>query len=675
MKPILIFLFIIFLFLQPLFAQRTDSLQKVIAAANKDVEEAKAINALASEYMRTDLAKAKTYLYNAISLSKQIGSEVQLSSAYVQLVSVHHNGGRSDSALIYLEKLKRLTLQPGNKDNKSILGNYYATAGLYYKKTGNLKQAITFIKKSVAIAEQDGNKTSIAGQLINLGNTYNLLGDYKSALLQQLRALKLFEEEKNLKGQSFCYQNISNSFIEMKQFKNALSYALKSLEIKKSINDTRGICTAEMGLGQIYNGLGKYAEALTHYSNAMTIASNLKLTSEQAKINYNIAKTYIEKKDSINAVSYLNKSRQMAEQLGDSSITSSVQLELTALQTKKQSLPLSEKTLLSSIEKMQRSGQLPKEAVGYQRIAEIFAANQQYDKALEYTKKFYDYRDSINNNELLMQVKKIEEQYNLDKKEKEIAILKKDQLLQQAQIEKQKLYQTGGAVFLVLMVFIAILIINRYRTVQKNRQLLAMEKMRNGIARDLHDDIGSTLTSINILSKVMLQETSRNNSVQTQNLLKIKEHSSSIMDSMSDIVWAINPHNDTVEKVIFKMKEFASEVLDPLNIAFNFLVEGDFSQARLTLDKRKDLYLIFKEAVNNAAKYSNCDKVNIILKHAEGNINLQVNDNGCGFDEQKVKYGNGVRNIRERAKNMLASLTYNTSSGNGTDIQLSIPLT
>ncbi len=273
------------------------------------------------------------------------------------------------------------------------------------------------------------------------------------------------------------------------------------------------------------------------------------------------------------------------------------------------------------------------------------------------------------------QVKKIEEQYNLDKKEKEIAILKKDQLLQKVEIEKQKLYQIGSMVFLALVILIAVLIINRYRTVQRSRQLLAMEKMRNGIARDLHDDIGSTLTSINILSKVMLQENGARDATQQSNLVKIKEHSSSIMESMSDIVWAINPHNDTVEKVIYKMKEFAAEVLDPLNISYNFVVDGDFSHVKLPLEKRKDLYLIFKEAVNNAAKYSHCDKVMINLRHADGKIQLQVNDNGRGFDEQVVKYGNGLRNIRERAKNMLASLHYNTGVGNGTDIQLSIPLT
>jgi signal transduction histidine kinase len=653
-------------------AQRIDSLLQVVAQSNKEMEELKASNSLAVEFMRNDIPRAKMYLFNTISLSKSLRSNLYLSSAYAQLVSLYQNSGKMDSATQYFNLLKSLA---STSPELNIVSNYYATAGLYYKKNGNLKEAVINIKKGLTLIEKEGNKSKIAGQLVNLGNTYQLMGDFKNALIQHLRALKYFEEENNLKGQSFCYQNISNAFIEMKQYNKALEYAQKSLSIKTGLNDKRGIGTAEIAIGQAYKGLHRYKEALAHYNNALQIATTQNLVPEQTKTYYNIANTYIELKDTARAINLLTKSKEMATQLGDSALVSTVNLALTALQTKKTTAPLSEKTLLQSIYKMQQSGQMTKEANGYQRMAEMFAANQQYDKALEYTKKYYAYSDSISNTELQAQVKKIEEQYNLDKKEKEIAILKKDQLLQQAKIEKQNLFQTGGIVVFALLALITILIINRNRTVQRSRQLLAMEKMRNGIARDLHDDIGSTLTSINILSKVMLQEVGTTDGAARNNLVKIKEHSSSIMDSMSDIVWAINPDNDTVEKVIYKMKEFASEVFEPLNIEYHFAVEGDFSHVKLSLEKRKDLYLIYKEAVNNAAKYSHCDLVKISLKHNEGKIYLNVNDNGKGFDEQTVRPGNGLRNIRARAKNMLASLSFKTSTGAGTDLQLTVPLT
>ncbi|MEO7265638.1 MAG: tetratricopeptide repeat protein [Ferruginibacter sp.] len=664
-----------FLFLTITYGQKIDSLLEVVSQNNRDIEHVKAMNNLAAEYMRNDVSKAKVYLFGMLALSKTIRSENYESAAYTQLISFHNNNANADSATYYLDRLATLSNSAKGPDKNYVAANYYAAAGLFHKKTGNLPLAIEFMKKAINAASKTSNRSNIAGQLMNLGNTYNLVGDFKNAIGNHLKALKIFEEENNARGQSFCYQNICNSFIELKQFSNALSYANKSLAIKKSLNDIRGTGTSENALGQIYQGLQKPDLALTHYKQALDIARNFKLVPEQAKLHYNIGKLFLIKKDTATALNSFEQSKSFALQLGDSSLISSVDVQFIAVKDNREKLAKTEQKLLTGMEKIQELGQLPKEVSGYEHIADYYAANKQFEKALEYTKKYYNSKDSLTNNELLGQIKSIEEQYNLDKKEKEIAILKKDQLLQQVKIEKQKLYQTAGMIFLALLILIAVLIINRYRTVNKSRQLLAMEKMRNGIARDLHDDIGSTLTSINILSKVMLQEDENKHVTANNNLLKIKDHSSSIMESMSDIVWAINPHNDTIEKLIYKMKELAAEVFDPMNIAFNFSVEGDFSQVKLTLDKRKDLYLIFKEAVNNTAKYSDCTQVNIALKHAERNIELHVSDNGRGFDEQTVKYGNGLRNIRERAKNMLASLKYNTSVGAGTDIELIIPLT
>jgi two-component system, NarL family, sensor histidine kinase UhpB len=657
-------------------AQRTDSLLKVINAGNRDVDEVKALNALAFEYMRTDLPKAKSTLHTSISLCKSIKNEEQLSSAYVPMVTIFHNMAMTDSAEHYLQLLEALAAKSKKgAGTNATQANFYAAAGLYYKKTGNLKRAIEYLKKAANMNPEGISRSSIAGQLMNIGNTYTLLGDYRNALTHHLKAMKIFEEEGNVKGQSFVYQNISNAFIMLQQFPKALTYTNKSIALKRQLNDVRGIGTAEISLGQIYIGLKKPALAIQHLEKAMEITSGLNLVAEQAKINFNLAKAHLEKKDTSRAIQFFNESKLVALKIPDSSLSASVDMELIALNTKKEGPATVEKMMITGLQKLDEAGQLPRQVTGYQNIAAYYEANQQYDKALEYTKKYHAYTDSINGNDLQMQVKKIEEQYSLDKKEQEITILKKDQQLQKVVIEKQKLYQAGSIVLLALMVSIAVLIINRNRTIHRSRQMLAMEKMRNGIARDLHDDIGSTLTSINILSKVMLQQAGEKETPQTSNLQKIKAHSASIMESMSDIVWAINPHNDTVEKVIYKMKEFAAEVLDPLNIAFRFSVEGDFAQVKLTVEKRKDLYLVFKEAINNAAKYSNCDTVNILLKHADGNIQLQVTDNGNGFDAQTVKYGNGVHNIRERAKNMQASLVYDSSPGTGTVVQLTIPLT
>lgn len=672
MKLSLISIFTL-LFLTTAHSQKIDSLLEVIAQDKKDLEQVKAMSNLGAEYMRTDPAKAKTYLYSCVALSKTIGSQNFESAAYAQLISLYNNNANTDSAAYLLKLLSTLSANVRGSDKEYVNANYYAAAGLFHKKTGNLPQAAMFMKKAINAAGKTSNRSNLAGQLMNLGNTYNLMGEYKNAISNHLKALKIFEEENNAKGQSFCYQNISNSFIELKQFANALGYANKSLAIKKSVNDARGIGTTENALGQIYQGLNKPGPALSHYKQALEIMRSFKLVPEQAKLHYNMAKLYLVVKDTAKALINLEQSKSFASQLGDSSLISMVDVQMMTVKKGGQKGANAEQNMLANVEKLQLTRQLTKEAAGYEHIAEYYAANQQYEKALEYTKKYYAYKDSLTNNELLGQIKNIEEQYNLDKKEKEIAILKKDQQLQQAKLEKQKLYQLAGLAVILLIIGIALITISRYRAVQRGREQLQMEKLRNGIARDLHDDIGSTLTSINILSKVLLQQPGSKDEGMQMNLKKIKDHSATIMESMSDIVWAINPQNDTVEKVIYKMKEFAGEVLEPLNIDYEFKEEGNFSDAKLTLEKRKDLFLIFKEAINNAAKYSRCSFINIVLKYDGNTIELHVKDNGLGFDQEKVRKGNGLQNIYARSQNMLAALQYKTSIGTGTDMQLSVP--
>ena len=202
---------------------------------------------------------------------------------------------------------------------------------------------------------------------------------------------------------------------------------------------------------------------------------------------------------------------------------------------------------------------------------------------------------------------------------------------------------------------------------------LTEEKLRSKIAKDLHDDMGSTLSSINIISKMVLQN-NEHNEIAKDYLSKIKDNSGRMLESMSDIVWAINPVNDTLEKVILRMKEFTAEILEPLNINYSFNENGDLSAVELNLNQRKDFFLIFKEAINNAAKYSGCTEVSIELTKKDAFLTLVVHDNGKGFDKTIINSGNGLQNMHSRALAMKAEFQINTQSGGGVTVILSLPL-
>jgi signal transduction histidine kinase/ligand-binding sensor domain-containing protein len=199
------------------------------------------------------------------------------------------------------------------------------------------------------------------------------------------------------------------------------------------------------------------------------------------------------------------------------------------------------------------------------------------------------------------------------------------------------------------------------------------EQIRSKVARDLHDDMGSTLSSIKIMSNIALE---KNDLSTTQTYLKtIQQNANSMQESMSDMVWAINPENDTLEQVIVRMKEFAAEILEPLDIHYEFLEKDDFSHTKMDLNTKKDFFLIFKEAVNNAAKYSQCKNFTVELKRDAQGILLHIRDDGKGFNVAASNGGNGLKNMKHRANTINATIHIESIHGEGTSIRLKMPIT
>ena len=195
-----------------------------------------------------------------------------------------------------------------------------------------------------------------------------------------------------------------------------------------------------------------------------------------------------------------------------------------------------------------------------------------------------------------------------------------------------------------------------------------MQTLRNKIASDLHDDVGSTLSSISIFSEMAKQQSKE----VIPMLDTIGESSRRMLDAMADIVWTINPENDHFEKIILRMRSFAYELLGAKKIDFEFIAENDVEKIKLPMEVRKNLYLIFKEATNNMVKYAGADKAMFAIKEEKNNLIMLIQDNGKGFDVKKSTGGNGLKNMKKRAIEIGAQLTIESFPGNGTTIQLSI---
>lgn len=210
-------------------------------------------------------------------------------------------------------------------------------------------------------------------------------------------------------------------------------------------------------------------------------------------------------------------------------------------------------------------------------------------------------------------------------------------------------------------------------------QLLELERLRTRIATDLHDDIGSNLTQISILTEVVRQKVGQDAQSVGESLSRIADLSRELVDSMSEIVWAVNPKRDHLGDLAQRMRRFASDVLSARNVGFDFHAPEESQDRDLRTDKRRQVFLVFKEGINNIVRHSECKRVSVELGVDRGQILLTLRDDGRGFDPAKVNasnsgQGHGLQSMAERARSIGAEFHVASQPGRGTNISLRIPL-
>lgn len=218
---------------------------------------------------------------------------------------------------------------------------------------------------------------------------------------------------------------------------------------------------------------------------------------------------------------------------------------------------------------------------------------------------------------------------------------------------------------IVILFFMLLFALHRYRL----SQVIAMANLRNKIATDLHDDVGSSLTKISLYSGLLKGTLDPANS--RTYLEKISNLSREVIGTMSDIVWSIDTRNDAWYHLIDRMREYVLEFGSLKNVEVDFKFDHIPENKKMDQVLRQNLYLIFKEAVNNAIKYAEASMIEVHLDLSDHTLELKITDNGKGFDPSHVK-GNGLFNMQKRAKRIQGSLSI--SAQEGTKIQLQVPI-
>lgn len=245
--------------------------------------------------------------------------------------------------------------------------------------------------------------------------------------------------------------------------------------------------------------------------------------------------------------------------------------------------------------------------------------------------------------------------------------------LQLQQITEQNNTATSRLYYLLLLLIAGIVafLFYRYGALQK----LQKSMLQNNISKDLHDDVGASLSSLNVYSTVAAKVLETNPSKAKEMLQKISEQSTQLMENISDIVWSMKSEKDETINLKTKIKIFISDVLSAAEINYELRINEADDVAVNNFTARRNILLIIKEAVNNAVKYSKATNIIITIKKLDNTLYVAIEDNGVGFNmNEHNTNGNGIKNMQKRAAEIKGNVTITAVENKGTHITLIFPL-
>ena len=652
--------------------EKIDSLFRYLITAKEDTSKVKTLNSLAYELASNNPDTSVYFASQALTIAKKINYQLGIASAYYNIGEGLEYLQKSKEALKNynnaLELFEALLTSETTVPKSQILrgkAKVYNGIGLANDDLGNGTVAIKSFSVALKIYQELVDKLGMAKIYNNIGSIYYEQDNYPEALKYFFSALKLNGELGNKQEVASNLTNIGLIHQNQGNYAEALKNVLSALSINKEIGNKRQIAGNLSNLGYIYSDLGNYDEALKKYSLALKLNEEVDNNQWKAININNIGVIYERQGNFAEALTYYFDALKIVEEIGDKGQAATCYINIGNIYIKLKQYNKASMYLKKGLAAGKELGSIKEIQYGYRGLADLDSAQGNFKRSMENYKMYYIYRDSLINLKNTKKTMQIQMQYEFDKKESALkAEQEKKDAIALKELQKQKLLKFSflGVIGLVLILFFFI-----YRT-YRARQELRLYDIRNRIAGDLHDDIGSTLNSISIYSEVA----KKNDEHHDEALEMIGEASRKIIEAMSDIVWTINADNDSFQKIIFRMKSLAYNLFRAKKIEYTFHADEILNEKKLSLEERRNFYLIFKEAVNNLVKYANATCVAITLTNENNQIRLRIQDDGAGFDISHENAGNGLKNMKRRAEEMKAEFKLESKLGEGTRIELTL---
>lgn len=693
-------LFFVILFNPKSFCQNVDSLFNPQNNINDTTRISLSLKA-ARQYRAKNHSTGIEICEKAIALSRKINNKIFLARSLNEAAFIAYRDEDFTSSKKYLRQVFEMENTPVFSRERA---NAYYTLGSIHYETGNYSDALSDIKNALALIDKKNDAAFTANLLTVLGRISRSMEQTDDALKYMTEAIGYFRQAGDSNSVASAYNTIGITYYNLKKFDEALAYLFSSLKLKKQFSkDNEHLSNAYHNISNVYRDLNDFSNAEKYLDSAFLIAGNNASPHLLNQLNRSKAKLYLTSGRIPEAISLLENVLLYCERENNYKLMESVLINLCQAYQKQVSAPgISDSSKLfysqKALERCNKSKAIQdsvRNAENFKNIKELNVKYETEKKEKEIVKLNFDKQQkeiSLQQNKLALT------QAELDNKDKQqqleiseasrrlnelelreaenknkILLLQKQKEAEQSRAEIQRKsflnYIFGGGIAaLAIILFFAI---GFFRQKQKFEKQKAIEQTRSSIAGDLHDDIGATLSSINIYSK-LAKEKFDNDAGHVKSLLqKINDTSQEMMNNMSDMVWAIKPDNDAAENLSLKIKSFAREILSPKEIYYK--IESNENGAdKISMEARRNIFLIAKEAINNIAKYSEAKNVSIKLQTQNGHLNLEIEDDGVGFSSLpsgEGRGGAGIGNMKQRTEQLRGKFHIESAKGNGTKIK------
>ncbi len=603
-----------------------------------------------------------------------------------QKIAGHYNVTHLDSAKAFAEKgillAKKLNYPLGKWMNLNALGNFYE------RKT-NYKEAFNYYNQALEIITNTNDTKGFAVVLNNIATVHIRKAEYDKALIYMFDALKAEEELENRNGIAQAYNNIGVVYYYLQNFDKTTYYLTEALKIQEELGNYDGLINGYNNVGAISDYQKKYDEAIVSYQKGLEISKLIKDRKLEAIQLSNIAIAYSNKKDFTTAEDFFQQAITIKLEIKDENGLAASYAAFGESLVKQNEFEKAKNILNKGLEITKENGIKLAEKQIYSSLSDIAEKQNDYKSANSYLKEFIKVKDSILNENNATIIAEAETKYETEKKEKEILQQKALLIEKELQVKKKNYIIYGSLGLALILGLIGYLLYNQQRL--KNNQLQKENELKNAlikietqnklqeqrlrISRDLHDNIGSQLTFI-ISSIDNLKYGFKDiGDALSDKLSGISTFTTQTIYELRDTIWAMNKSTISFEDLESRISNFMNNAKAASSkIDYSFTIKSSVDQSRLfTSVQGMNLYRIVQEAVNNSIKYANASKIKVTITENK-ELQIEICDNGIGFDKEKITLGNGILNMQKRGKDLKGKVQSITEEGKGTKIIVTMPI-